>query len=244
MKLYTEMDKVVGRVMDETGPEDLLIVMSDHGFAPFRYCFDLNTWLLKNGYITLKDESRRDQEFFPGVDWRKSKAYGLGINSLYLNLRGREKNGIVSPGAEAEALKDELIDKLTSIIDPKTGEKVINVVRRREEIYHGPEVENAPDLLVGYGWGYRASWETILGKFPENAISDNPDKWAGDHCVDNQLVPGVVLSNRQILHPSPALYDLTPTILQEFGIDVPDNMVGHSIFEDSLPTESTHNKNQ
>ena len=243
MNLYAEMDKVIGRVMDEIGSDDLLLVMSDHGFAPFRYCFDLNTWLLNNGYITLKDESKRDQEFFPGVNWRKSKAYGLGINGLYLNQRGRERNGVVSPGAEAEALKDELIQKLTGIIDPNSGEKVINVVQRREDIYHGPEMENAPDLLVGYGWGYRASWETILGKFPENVISDNPDKWAGDHCVDNKLVPGVILSNRQILHPSPALYDLTPTILHEFGIAVPDNMIGRSIFDDSKQMESAYGNN-
>ena len=230
MKLYSDMDKVVGRVMGELSDDDLLIVMSDHGFAPFRYCFDLNTWLYENGYITLKDTTKRDQEFFPGVDWRKSKAYGLGINGLYLNIRGRENRGSVALGAEAEALKDELIEKLTAIVDPKTGQHPINVVERREDIYHGDQLEKSPDLIVGYNYGYRASWETILGKFPPQVISDNPDKWAGDHCVDHKLVPGVVLSNRSIEHPNPALFDLTPTILAEFGIEIPDNMVGRSIF--------------
>ncbi|MBC8204449.1 MAG: alkaline phosphatase family protein, partial [FCB group bacterium] len=144
---YRQMDDVLAQVMERLSPEDLLIVMSDHGFSPFRRCFDLNTWLLDNGYITLKDTTTRDQEFFPGVDWRKTKAYGLGLNGLYLNLRGRENNGLVRPGSEAEALKDELVQKLTSVIDPQTGQQVISSVWQREDVYHGPYVEKAPDLV-------------------------------------------------------------------------------------------------
>jgi len=230
MKLYMEIDKVIGRVMDEMQSNDLLIVMSDHGFAPFRYCFDLNTWLLENGYIALKDSTKRNEEFFTGVDWRKTKAYGLGINSLYLNLRGREQYGCVNPGAEENALKCELKEKLEALIDPKTGQKIISTVDKREDIYHGAEVENAPDLIVGYSRGYRASWDTVLGKFPHHVLSDNPDKWAGDHCMDNKLVPGVILSNRKIVHPAPALFDLAPAILSEFGLPIPSYMVGKSIF--------------
>lgn len=232
MNFYTEMDKVLGRVLDEMKPDDLLLIMSDHGFAPFRYCFDLNTWLLENGYIALRDTTRREEEFFPGVNWRKTKAYGLGINSLYLNVRGRENPGTVSPGKGYQELRDELIQKLTSIIDPRTGAKVITSVWKREEIYHGAETEKAPDLIIGYNSGFRASWDTILGKFPHHIISDNPDKWSGDHCVDNQWVPGVLLSNRHIDKSDPALYDLPATILAEFGIEVPDYMVGSSIFND------------
>ena len=229
MEFYIEIDRVLGRTLDEMHPEDLLLIMSDHGFAPFRYCFDLNTWLLENGYITLRDTSKREQEFFPGVDWRRTEAYGLGINSLYLNLRGREQNGAVQQ-VKAEELKDELIDKLTSAVDPRTGLHPISSVWKREEIYHGAEVTNAPDLIIGYNTGYRASWDTVLGKFPHHIYSDNLDKWSGDHCVDNQWVPGVLLSNRKIDKENPALYDLTATILAEFGIEIPDYMAGESIF--------------
>jgi len=230
MKLYMEIDQVIGRVLKEMQPNDLLIVMSDHGFAPFRYCFDLNTWLLENGYITLRDTTKRNEEFFPGVDWRKTKAYGLGINSLYLNLRGREQNGVIAPGEEEKALKNELKAKLEALIDPKTGQKIISVADIRETIYHGPETENAPDLIIGYNRGYRASWDTILGKFPPHILSENPDKWAGDHCMDCKLVPGVILSNRKIEMEAPALYDLAPTVLTEFGLPVPPDMVGKPIF--------------
>jgi len=230
MNFYIEIDKVIGKVLDDLGPNDVLMIMSDHGFAPFRYCFDLNTWLLDNGYITLRDTTSRDQEFFPGVNWRKTQAYGLGINSLYLNVRGRENNGPVKPGEDYEELRDELIDKLTSIIDPKTGEQVITHVWKREDIYHGDETKTAPDLIVGYNRGYRSSWDTILGKFPHHIISDNPDKWSGDHCIDNQFVPGVFMSNKKADMDSPALYDLAPTILSEFGVAVPDYMKGKPIF--------------
>ncbi|MBL7191722.1 alkaline phosphatase family protein [bacterium] len=231
---YRQMDDVLAQVMERLSPEDLLIVMSDHGFSPFRRCFDLNTWLLDNGYITLKDTTTRDQEFFPGVDWRKTKAYGLGLNGLYLNLRGRENNGLVRPGSEAEALKDELVQKLTSVIDPQTGQQVISSVWQREDVYHGPYVEKAPDLVVGYNYGCRSSWDTSLGKFPHHVISDNPDKWSGDHCIDNKWVPGVLLTNRPIQMQNPALYDLTPTILAEFGIEPPAEMVGCSIFQPEI----------
>jgi predicted AlkP superfamily phosphohydrolase/phosphomutase len=229
-ELYVEIDGVLGRILNEMRKDDLLIIMSDHGFAPFRYGFSLNTWLLENGYITLKDTSKRNEEFFTGVDWRKTKAYGLGINSLYLNLKGRESGGMVKSGKEAEELKDKLVRELTAVIDPKTGEHPISAVWKREQIYHGSMVEKAPDLIIGYNSGYRASWQTVLGKFHPEIITPNMDKWAGDHCVDYRLVPGVLLSNRKIKLENPVLYDLTPTILAEFDIPPPDNMVGKSIF--------------
>jgi predicted AlkP superfamily phosphohydrolase/phosphomutase len=145
-------------------------------------------------------------------------------------MKGRENGGVVKSGKEAEELKDKLIRELTAVIDPATGEPPVSAVWKREQIYHGSALEKAPDLIIGYNTGYRASWETVLGKFPEKLITPNLDKWAGDHCVDYRLVPGVLLSNRKIALENPALYDLTPTILAEFGIPKPDYMVGKSIF--------------
>src|ERR1700691_328060 len=82
-----------------------LLVLSDHGFAPYRHSFNLNTWLLNNGYIARKPGASGDaSEPFSDVDWSRTRAYGLGLNGLYLNLRGRERDGIVEPGAQADAL--------------------------------------------------------------------------------------------------------------------------------------------
>ena len=73
-------------------------MLSDHGFAPYNRSFNLNTWLLNNGYIKLKSGASTDSsEPLANVDWTQTRAYGLGLNGLYLNLKGRETNGIVEP---------------------------------------------------------------------------------------------------------------------------------------------------
>ena len=230
-KLYQEMDEVVGTVLEKVDENTTLLILSDHGFAPFYRSFNLNTWLLDNGYVFLQDDSLREQtEFLLNVDWSRTRAYGLGLNALYLNLRGRERYGTVMPGVEAEQLLDEIIRKLLSVTDPETGRPVMTRVDRATEVYTGPYVTEAPDLLVGYNRGYRAGWGTILGKFPRAVLEDNRNEWSGDHCMDFRLVPGVLLSNRKLRAAAPALTDLAPTILAEFGIEKTPEMVGQSVF--------------
>lgn len=230
-KLYQEMDEVVGTVLEKVDENTTLLILSDHGFAPFYRSFNLNTWLLDNGYVFLQDASQREQtEFLLNVEWSRTRAYGLGLNALYLNLRGRERYGTVMPGVEAEQLLDEIIRKLLSVTDPETGRPVMTRVDRATEVYTGPYVTEAPDLLVGYNRGYRAGWDTILGKFPRAVLEDNRNEWSGDHCMDFRLVPGVLLSNKKLRAAAPALTDLAPTILAEFGIEKTEEMVGQSVF--------------
>jgi predicted AlkP superfamily phosphohydrolase/phosphomutase len=228
---YIEMDIVLGRVLDSIDGDTTVIVLSDHGFAPFYRAFNLNTWLRDNGYAYLTDDS--EGEFFKNVDWDKTRAYGVGFNGLFLNLKGREFKGIVDP-AHSEKLLGEISQKLLSIRDPKNGEQVISRVYRAEEVYSGPYLKDAPDLIVGYNKGYRASWETVLGSFPEGILRDNRQKWSGDHLMEAALVPGILLSNKEIKLKNPALTDLAPTILEEFGIPKQDEMIGHSIFKEDI----------
>jgi len=208
-----------------------LLVLSDHGFAPYYRSFNLNTWLLQNGYIKLKDNAGADSsEPFANVDWSQTRAYGLGLNGLYVNLRGRERDGIVEPAA-ADALIKELKQKLLTVRDPQGGLPVITHVDVASEVYQGPYSRSGPDLLVGYNRGYRAGWKTILGAFPPEVLEDNLNPWSGDHCMDYTLVPGVLLSNRKITAETPALTDIAPTILAEFGIAKSKDMIGQSVFE-------------
>jgi predicted AlkP superfamily phosphohydrolase/phosphomutase len=217
-------------VLPKLDPNTTLLVLSDHGFAPFRRSFNLNTWLLNHGYVTLKDGAAPDSnEPFANVDWSHTRAYGLGINGLYLNIRGREREGIVDPGA-ADALLKEIRQKLLEIRDPKTGLPVITRIDLASEVYQGPYAHSGPDALVGYNRGYRSGWKTILGAFPAEELEDNVNPWSGDHCMDYTLVPGVLLSNRKIDAQTPALTDLAPTILAEFGIPKTKDMIGHSVF--------------
>jgi predicted AlkP superfamily phosphohydrolase/phosphomutase len=230
-ELYQEMDRVVGRVIERLDEHTTLLVLSDHGFAPYYRSFNLNSWLRDQGYIGLKDPAQpAGGDYLSNVDWSRTRAYGLGLNALYLNLRGRERYGIVPPGSTAEALLAELRAKLLAIRDPATGLPVITRVDKASEVYSGPNLKTAPDLLIGYNRGYRAGWGTVLGGFSLDVFEDNTEAWSGDHCIDSTLVPGVLVSNKKILAESPKLTDVAPTILAEFGIEPPTSMTGKSVF--------------
>lgn len=230
-KIYIEMDRLLARALDKVDKDTVLVVMSDHGFSPFRYCFNLNTWLKENGFHQLIKPWKQEQEaFFLNTDWSKSKAYAIGLNSLYINQKGREAEGIVSPGSEKEALVREIVQKLESFVDPKTGEKPVLRAFVARDVYQGPYVEEAPDIVVGYNNGYRVSSGSALGRLPRDIIEDNKDKWSGDHCMAPEILPGILLTNQKIKLKSPCLYDLTPTILQAFGIAKPEEMIGRPVF--------------
>jgi predicted AlkP superfamily phosphohydrolase/phosphomutase len=232
-KFYQQMDEVLGEILPKLDDNTTLLVLSDHGFAPYRRSFNLNTWLLENGYIAQKPQGEgaaaSDDEPFANVDWSKTRAYGIGLNGLYLNLKRREKNGIVEPGAEEQALLGEIRQKLIAVRDPKNDSPVITRVDFASEAYQGPYARTGPDALVGYTRGYRAGWKTILGAFPAEVFEDNTNPWSGDHCMDFTQVPGVLLSNRKITAQAPALTDIAPTILAEFGIAKGKGMMGESV---------------
>jgi predicted AlkP superfamily phosphohydrolase/phosphomutase len=228
---YIRMDQLVGEALACIQPGDTLIVMSDHGFCSFRRGFNLNTWLLQNGYITLRDPSRRGGEtLLTNVDWSRTRAYGLGLNGLYVNLRGREKYGSVPDGAEKRGLLQEIAEKMLEVRD-EDGSQVVARMYFVADEYPNADPRIAPDLLVGYARNYRAGWATLLGGMPHALIEDNHDRWSGDHCVAAHLVPGILVSNRRITVDDPKLEDLGPTILDRFGLEIPTEMMGRAILE-------------
>ena len=187
---------------------------------------NLNAWLHQNGYLVLKDGKTESGDWFEDVDWSRTRAYTMGLNGLYLNLKDREREGIVAAGAEAEALKDELREKLNGLVDPALGTVAITGMFDCDRVYAGPYVDNAPDLIVGYGAGFRASWDSVMGKVTGTIFEDNLKAWSGDHCVDPRLVPGVLFSNRKITVEKPAIVDVAPTILKLFGLALPSYFDG------------------
>jgi len=231
---YREMDGILGRALRIADANTTVLVVSDHGFAPFRRSFSLNTWLMEKRYLVLRAGTHaQSRDIFHDVDWSRTRAYGLGLNGLYVNLSGREKNGTVKPGAEADALQREIVEGLEAVRDPINNVQVVTRVDRAAEAYSGPFTTQAPDLIVGYNRGYRVGWDSVLGGIPTQVIEDNTQPWSGDHCMDYTKVPGAVLSNRAILLDNPSLTDIAPTVLSEFGIPRPATMRGHSIFEPS-----------
>jgi predicted AlkP superfamily phosphohydrolase/phosphomutase len=225
--LYRTLDRAIGEVMERFGSGATIIVMSDHGFANFGRQFNLNTWLREAGYLGPPD----CRSIMDDVDWSKTFAYGLGINGLYVNLKGREDAGIVEPGEEYEALLTELAAKLEAVQDDdRDGATVIRKAYRADEVYKGSATALAPDLIVGYTRGYRASWATISGELTKDVLLDNNSAWSADHCADALEVPGVFFSNRTIRGKAPRLIDVAPSILAEFGLTAPSSMDGGNVF--------------
>lgn len=231
--MYEKIDQGIGMAMEHADDDTLFMIVSDHGFVPFRRQFNLNTWLLENGYSKLINRfDREGTNYFSNTKWTETKAYGLGINSLYVNVKGREHEGIVEAGEDFETVRSELIARLQEVRDPETGDKVIRGVYRPEDIYSGPSVEMAPDLIVCYNKNFRASWDTILGAYPRDVSLDNLDPWSGDHCMHPDFLSGVLISNRAIPGggEQPKLWDLAPSILQLLDLKIPKEMTGRSLW--------------
>ena len=231
LEFYKAIDRVVGETMSRIGESTTLIVMSDHGFTRFDRAVHLNTILMREGFLTLDDpRNTSGEELFPHVDWSRTQAYAMGLNSLYLNRLGRERGGIVSEGGESEELIARLTERLLAFRDPDTGEQVMEEVSVPATDYQGTNLKYAPDMIIGYRPPYRASWETPLGAVPLETVVDNEDAWIGDHCVAPKFVPGVFLSNRKSSVSDPKLHDLPVTILNEFGVPPAEGMIGRPLF--------------
>jgi predicted AlkP superfamily phosphohydrolase/phosphomutase len=224
---YMNADRIVGRTLESCGDDETLVmVISDHGFNTFRYGVDLNRWLEENGYLVLKEQGRGVKNL-AGIDWSRTRAFAVGLAGIYINLKGRESGGIVEPGQEAADLRAEIAEKLSGLTDPQRGnQSVVKKVYNALATYAGPYKQDAPDLLVGFYIGYRASWETAVGQVTDCVFHDNLKAWSGDHCVDQSLVPGVLFCNRSVEEAVPRLLDIGPTLMQQFGVDVPAYMDG------------------
>ncbi|MCP4356836.1 MAG: hypothetical protein GY796_02315 [Chloroflexi bacterium] len=207
---YVKLDGIVGQVEDKLARKGLknktqLFVISDHGFSDFEYKVHLNRWLCDHHYITPQET--KESATFSNVNWAKSQAYAIGLNSLYLNLDGREGQGTVQAG-EKEALLNRLCTDLTQWQGPD-GRAVFQHVWRQEEAFDGPLTSYGPDLVLGFASGYRASAETALGGWEKETIVPNKDHWASDHCIDYNAVPGVLFSSQGLKDfPNPSYKDI------------------------------------
>ena len=227
--LYADVDRIVGRVMPYVTEKTALIVMSDHGFKSFRRGINLNAWLKQEGYLFMKDGAEAG-EWFEGVDWSRTKAYALGLGGIFLNLKGRERDGIVSRD-EAPGLAEEIKAKLDGLKDPEGGHVAIKNVYLGREVYSGPYTAEGPELIMGSSAGYRASWDAATGIVTDEVFSDNTKAWSGDHCVDPTVVPATFISNRKITADDVSITDIAPTVLDLFGVKPPPYIDGKIVLE-------------
>jgi predicted AlkP superfamily phosphohydrolase/phosphomutase len=239
-KSYETVDAIVGDAVHALGKDDVLIVLSDHGFATWRRSVNYNSWLVDNGYLVLTGGAQRKSlealfsrgAFWENVDWSRSRAYAMGLGDVYVNLKGREKGGIVEPGAAYEALRTELIAKLTAMTDPKNGERAVSRVFKREQIYRRFDARVIPDLIVTNTVGYRVSWQASLGVPTATVFEDNRDVWSGDHCsVDPDLVRGILFSSKPFpTERIPGIADVTASIRSLIGAAAPAEAAGRSLW--------------
>ena len=228
-ELYQRADELLGKTLSYVDDQTALFVLSDHGFACFERGVDLNAWLLQNGYMFLKEGAVESRRYLRDVDWSRTKAYTFGLAGIYINQEGRESQGIVRPGAETAALKRKLAEELSGLRDEDRNRVAIRKAWISDALYRGPYLDAAPDIIIGYENGYRASWDAAVGKATARVFSDNTKAWSGDHCVDPRLVPGVLLSNRAIAAEDPGIEDMAPTALELFGVEPPAYMEGRSV---------------
>jgi len=206
---YARLDALVGETEQRLKKRGLdrarLLIVSDHGFTAFDYKVHLNQWLVEHGYLKLKPAA--EERSLQNADWPNTQAYALGLNSVYLNLAGREGLGCVSL-QQVEPVRQRLRQELEAWIGPD-GRPVIQRVYFREEVFHGPLLSQAPDLVIGYAPGYRASAETGLGKWGAVSLLANTDHWHADHCLDPQAVPGVLFASAGLDDfPNPSFRDI------------------------------------
>jgi predicted AlkP superfamily phosphohydrolase/phosphomutase len=202
--LYRDVDRIVGELQAFADDNTALFVLSDHGCCAFRRGVNLNAWLLREGYLALETDGE-------AIDWTRTRAHARGASGVYLNLRGRE----------AEGLRRELAARLTGLRDDVTGETAIQSACQASDLYHGPYLNAAPDIVIGYAPGYGPSSKCVAGGVSPMVFDDD--------CTGASHGPGVLFSNLKINADSPGIEDMAPTALSLFGVPAPPWMEGRPV---------------
>jgi len=217
-KFYQKVDQLIGDLDEQLGDDVEFMIVSDHGFCSIKKEVYLNYWFEQNGYLKYKSEKANAiTEMHP-----ESKVYSLIPGRIYINLKGREDNGCVTPGREYENLRQELIEKLPQITDPATGEKIIRHVYKREEIYNGPFFESTPDLVAVPYNGYDLKGNILQQNFTYKG------ELVGMHTDDDATF---YLRNAHIKQMDFGIIDMLPTIADvlNFKMEEASNFDGKSL---------------
>jgi len=223
---YQKMDEIVGNVAKRLGDDDLLMILSDHGFESWRTGFNVNNFLKDAGHLAIANQQMAEFGFLQGFDWANTKAYSIGLSSLYLNLQGRETTGIVKPD-EAKNVIAQIKEQLLELKDPDTGKNVFTSIYTRDN-FSGEAMKEAPDISFGYNRMYQSAKSAAKGAIaPGKLFEPNNDKWSGEHAAaDMAWCPGIFFCNKTVENDKPHIQDLGVTALKYLGKDTPADFQG------------------
>jgi len=216
---YDKMDEIVGQTLKKIDKDTTLIVLSDHGFSSFDYEINVNTFLMQEGFLVLKDGQIGSGPLYDNVDWSKTRAYAAGYNSVFFNIKGRESQGIVKK-EDIESLQKEIIAKLMDATNPFDDKKIMKKVYTRQDLGINEDDNSAPDLILGFYKGIRSSWDSAIGATSPEVVRKRTYKWSGDHLFDPTEVPGVFLSNKKMGLKDPKITDVMPEVLKILGLSL------------------------
>jgi len=214
---YHQIDDLLGRVRAQLDSDTTLMLMADHGFCTLRKEVYVNTWLKEAGYLRL---AANEPKSIADID-PSSRAYSLDPGRIFINLRGREPQGCVEPGSEYEHLLEEVAEGLLTLRDPDSGEPMIEKVLRREEIYRGPQLNRAADLIAVPQRGY-----DLKGAINKEALTFKGDELIGMHTYDDAML---YIRNHEIKRVEFSVVDVMPTILEIMGLPMPPDLDGTSL---------------
>jgi len=219
---YIKADCIVGNFLKSVDKDTLVLVLSDHGFCQVSKEVIVNNYLEESGFLITNSKK---------INLEKSQAVSYGYGDVWLNVKGREPKGLIDPTENYEAVRTEISNQLKKIeID---GEKPIKNVKKREELWWGSYLKDAPDLTIIFNAGWQAARQPEITEKNQlkRYVNDNP-RWSGGHdgTHDPLDVPGII----GVLEPNikggkqikMELWDVAPTILNWMKVPVPSDMDG------------------
>ena len=227
---YVELDREIGETLKIFDDETAVLVVSDHGAKTMHGAICVNEWMQQEGFLTLKEKPTEQTRFkMDMVDWDNTTAWGEGgyYSRIFLNVEGREPNGQI-PASEYESFRENIKAKLEAITD-ENGKNIGTKVFKPEEVYKN--VNNiAPDLIVYFGnLDWRSAGSVGTGAIHVFENDTGPDD--ANHAQEGIFIADIAPEKFVEIKDTFSIFDIAPTVLTYFGIDVPDDMIGKSLIK-------------
>ncbi len=217
---YTRIDDMLGQLASKLDDATTLVWMADHGFCTIKKEVYVNRWLMDQGWLKLRNVPPDRKKGLNEID-PSSVAYSLDPGRVVIRVQGRELEGCVAPGAEYEAVRDEIAAAALELRDPDSDEPVFQAVFKREDLYHGPYLEQAADLILAPYDGYDPK-----GPLYKETLTFKGDELVGMHTYDDAML---YVGGREIPQTRFSVLNVMPTVLDLMGVAQPPGLDGESL---------------